>query len=198
MHSFEPVQNSDFFHELPMQLQNKILKAITKKERKFFASIFKDVLTDFKIPTKLLNQLLACIVAKEVYFDELLFRAGDEINDFYMIKRGEVKLFDVNYDYMYHLGEGSYFGMIENMFRLTSGAYIKASLPDDIMPAYKISHQKNQQHSFVHCLLFKIGGQQFLDIISRDFFVFNYAIQRSLSRFRFNQEMLRIHQDQRR
>ena len=119
-YSFNRVQESEFFSELPQQLQAKLLKAITKLERKNFQNVFKDIFLEFKMPTGLVNQLLANMTCREVYFDSQLYAAGDELKHFYLIKSGEVKFLDKNYDYMYHLGPGSYFGDIENIFGLYS------------------------------------------------------------------------------
>ena len=53
--SFVKVLDSEFYLDLPQQLQDQLLSSITKLERKNFRSIFKDNLGDFKMPTKLVN-----------------------------------------------------------------------------------------------------------------------------------------------
>jgi signal-transduction protein with cAMP-binding, CBS, and nucleotidyltransferase domain len=41
---------------------------------------------------------------------ENLIQYGDEVDYFYLIKKGKVSLFNKTFDYMYDLEEGSFFG----------------------------------------------------------------------------------------
>jgi len=49
-----------------------------------------------------------------------VLKAGDEVNYFYMIKKGDVKVFDESYNYLYTLPEGSFFGEFNIIFGLYS------------------------------------------------------------------------------
>lgn len=77
------------------------------------------------------------MTCREVYFDQTLYYPGDEIKHFYLIKSGEVRFFDQNYDYMYNLQSGSFFGDVENIFGLYSACLIKTTVPEKDALVYK-------------------------------------------------------------
>lgn len=72
--------------------------------------MFSDVLKGFQTPSKILTLLFSKVIYKETLDGENLIQYGDEVDYFYLIKKGKVSLFNKTFDYMYDLEEGSFFG----------------------------------------------------------------------------------------
>ena len=54
-YNISAIESSEFYENLPSQIQTKMMKKITKIERKFFCNVFTDPLKDFKAPTELVT-----------------------------------------------------------------------------------------------------------------------------------------------
>jgi hypothetical protein len=67
-------------------------------------------LKGFQTPSKILTLLFSKVIYKETLDGENLIQYGDEVDYFYLIKKGKVSLFNKTFDYMYDLEEGSFFG----------------------------------------------------------------------------------------
>ncbi len=57
-----------------------------------------------------MTQLFSKVIYKETLDGENLIQYGDEVDYFYLIKKGKVSLYNKTFDYMYDLEEGSFFG----------------------------------------------------------------------------------------
>ena len=60
-----------------------------------------------------------------------IVKAGDVVENFYMIKKGDVKIFDKGYNYLYTLPEGSFFGEFNFFFGLYSNLNYVPILRED-------------------------------------------------------------------
>jgi hypothetical protein len=67
-------------------------------------------LKGFHTPSKIVTQLFSKVIYKETLDGENLIQYGDEVDYFYLIKKGKVSLYNKTFDYMYDLEEGSFFG----------------------------------------------------------------------------------------
>ena len=56
----------------------------------------------------------------EEFKNEVVIYDGELVENFFMIKKGNVKLFDQKYNYMYTLKEKSFFGEYNILFGLIS------------------------------------------------------------------------------
>jgi signal-transduction protein with cAMP-binding, CBS, and nucleotidyltransferase domain len=67
-----------------------------------------------------INNILSSMEVDCVRPGIAVLKAGDEVHHFYMIKKGDVKVFDQGYNYLYSLPEGSFFGEFNILFGLYS------------------------------------------------------------------------------
>ena len=66
------------------------------------------------------------VIYKETLDGENLIEYGDEVDYFYLIKKGKVQLYNKTFDYMYDLGEGSFFGEQYIMLGMYSDSFYKS------------------------------------------------------------------------
>ena len=73
----------------------------------------------------MVSRILSLIVC-EHFDNEYIIKSGEEVTNFYMIKKGNVILFDNKYNYMYDLEPGSFFGEYNILFGLISNVYYRS------------------------------------------------------------------------
>ena len=108
--------------------------------------------TGYTVPLNLATKLFLNIVC-EVHNNEIVIQQGEIVNDFYMIKKGRVRLFDIKYNYLYDLEQQSYFGEYNILFGLTSNI------------SYRFSGNEVDSNC-VQNILFKINSKEFMTIIT--------------------------------
>ena len=72
------------------------------------------------MPRDLISELVSQLECEQITETEHYIRAGEEINQFYLIKSGGIRLLDNMFNYMYQLNQGSYFGELHILFGLRS------------------------------------------------------------------------------
>lgn len=58
--------DSPFYQELTPHIKNKVLKLVTKKERKFFYCVFNDYSKDYSMPKDMMKHLLSSLSIQEI------------------------------------------------------------------------------------------------------------------------------------
>lgn len=126
-------------------LQRKLVDFLVQEERLFFRNLFEDEFGTF-ISNDVINNILSQIEVECLRPGNPVIKAGDEVNYFYMIKKGDVKVFDKGYNFLYILTEGSFFGEYNIIFGLYSAFNYVPILRED-------------QAKEKYAMIFKIEGQ---------------------------------------
>lgn len=95
---------------------------------------------------------------------EMTIQRGHKVEYFYMVRQGNVNLFDEKFNFMYELKQGSYFGEFNVMFDTYSEHYYKTTLTKN---QYKCTNSHTRK-DMMQTLLFKIEAEVFLEIICKD------------------------------
>mmetsp|Transcript_40890 Transcript_40890/g.62307 ORF Transcript_40890/g.62307 Transcript_40890/m.62307 type:complete len:153 (-) Transcript_40890:182-640(-) len=105
------------------------------------------------------------------YDTRVIKSPGKQFQFFYMIKRGRVQCFSPEFQYMFNLEEGSFFGEYNIVFGIYNQIHYQAV--DD------------RNHSCRTCQLLKIEKEVFLDIIGSELDSFKHIHNISVQKFRF-------------
>lgn len=118
----------------------------------------------------------------QIFDGDKVIVPDSEVNNFYLIKHGKIKLMDRYYNYMLELESGSYFGEVEVMFGLLSAHYYNNCA---------CNHHHDDGGSDWN-MLYAINGKKFLEILSQDFATFKHFFDSALQRFRFLKQLRKL------
>ena len=129
-HDFIRIRESEYFEELPPNLQKKLLKKLVENDKHQFSNLFRYTYNDGHksiVSDEIIAGIFSNIELEVFTVDSNLLRNGDEVEFLYLIKDGDVSCYDENYNYITTIQNGSYFGEYNIMFGLYSS--ISYNLP---------------------------------------------------------------------
>lgn len=90
------------------------------------------------------------MLIQELSNGDTIYQTDEEVEFLYLIKCGGVKIYDRDYNYLYNLEEGSYFGDIEIIYNLYSDVTYKGD------STHTCTETNNS-----HCVLYKVDAVKF-------------------------------------
>ena len=160
----------EFFENLESNLQDKILNLLIEQEMMLFSQLFFDNDIDDQsqiVNQKIINRIFSALDCEIHEASSMVVKPDDFFSSFYLIKSGEIATYDLNYNYMYNLQQGSFFGDYNIVFTLYSNMFYKA------VP--------NLQGYIV---LYKIDSETLLNCFCTDIVSFKHLFNISLQKFR--------------
>ena len=121
---YKEIQYSEFYKELNPSLQNDLMSHLVKREIRHFPMFFQIQLPDGTVLDYLTNRMIASLISlvecEILPKGRMIITPCSEFKQLFLIRKGSVKMFDSNYNYLCQLREGSFFGEYQVLFGLYS------------------------------------------------------------------------------
>ena len=127
--NYDQVQNNEFFQQMTPQLQNKLTNHLIKIHQKKFLYFFENPQTGFKLQANEVQMMLKNMKCQILLNNQSVLHYDEKISDIYLIKNGNVRVYNKSFDFILEYVEGSFFGEYQLMFDLLSGCEFIASVP---------------------------------------------------------------------
>ena len=156
------VEKDEFYECLTPQIKAKLWKVLIKFQKTYFLYFFENPSIEFKVPKYIIQTMLSHLNCQIYPPDTMLLRAGDEVNDIYLIKSGRIQVMNTNYNRLCEYSDHAFFGEYQIMFDLYAGCYYRTGV------ACVGKHECVNKSKTHQIILLTINKQVFLELISEN------------------------------